>query len=159
MERLVKIRSCDDKLMEVPETVATRATLIKNVMELTGDDPAIPIPLATAEILEKVFEYCTKHAEFEAAGDRTESDLAAAKLDLERWDHSFLNVPVNTLYDISTVANFMVVEDLLDSCCQKIASMIRGKSVEEIRKLFNIENDFTPEEEAEIREENSWALL
>lgn len=53
----------------------------------------------------------------------------------------------------------MVVEDLLDSCCQKIASMIRGKSVEEIRKLFNIENDFTPEEEAEIREENSWALL
>nr|CAD1822091.1 unnamed protein product [Ananas comosus var. bracteatus] len=92
-------------------------------------------------------------------GDRTESDLAAAKLDLERWDDSFLNVPVNTLYDISTVANFMVVEDLLDSCCQKIASMIRGKSVEEIRKLFNIENDFTPEEEAEIREENSWALL
>jgi len=29
--------------------------------------------------------------------------------------------------------------------------MIKGKSVEEIRKMFNIVNDFTPEEEEQIR--------
>jgi S-phase kinase-associated protein 1 len=28
---------------------------------------------------------------------------------------------------------------------------------EEIRKLFNIQNDFTPEEEAQIKKENEWA--
>lgn len=33
----------------------------------------------------------------------------------------------------------------------------KGKSPEEIRKIFNIANDFTPEEEAHIREENKWA--
>ena len=27
---------------------------------------------------------------------------------------------------------------------------------EEIRKTFNIVNDFTPEEEAQVREENKW---
>ena len=32
--------------------------------------------------------------------------------------------------------------------------MIKGKQPEEIRKLFNIQNDFTPEEEAQIRREN-----
>jgi hypothetical protein len=32
--------------------------------------------------------------------------------------------------------------------------MIKGKTPEEIRKLFNIVNDFTPEEEAQIRKEN-----
>ena len=32
--------------------------------------------------------------------------------------------------------------------------MIKGKQPEEIRTLFNIHNDFTPEEEAQIRREN-----
>lgn len=33
--------------------------------------------------------------------------------------------------------------------------MIKGKQPEEIRKLFNIVNDFTPEEEAQIKKEVS----
>lgn len=37
--------------------------------------------------------------------------------------------------------------------------MIKGKTPEEIRKLFNIVNDFTPEEEAQIKKENvRWHL-
>jgi S-phase kinase-associated protein 1 len=35
--------------------------------------------------------------------------------------------------------------------------MIRGKSPEEVRKIFNIVNDFTPEEEDRIRQDNEWA--
>jgi Skp1 family, dimerisation domain len=35
--------------------------------------------------------------------------------------------------------------------------MIKGKSPEEIRRTFNITNDFTPEEEDQIRRENEWA--
>ena len=34
--------------------------------------------------------------------------------------------------------------------------MIKGKTPEEIRKTFNIKNDFTPEEEEEVRRENQW---
>jgi S-phase kinase-associated protein 1 len=34
--------------------------------------------------------------------------------------------------------------------------MIKGKTPEEIRKHFNIVNDFTPAEEAQVREENEW---
>lgn len=36
--------------------------------------------------------------------------------------------------------------------------MIKGKTPEEIRKTFNIKNDFTPEEEEEVRRENQWAF-
>ncbi|CAN0884575.1 SCF ubiquitin ligase complex protein SKP1b [Linum grandiflorum] len=35
--------------------------------------------------------------------------------------------------------------------------MISGKTMEEMRKIFNIKNNFTPEEEANIRIENRWA--
>ena len=34
--------------------------------------------------------------------------------------------------------------------CAKVASMIKGKSPEEIRSTFGIANDFTPEEEAKV---------
>ena len=51
----------------------------------------------------------------------------------------------------------MDIKPLLELSCAKVASMIKGKSVQEVRSLFNIENDFTPEEEAQIMEENKWA--
>ncbi|CAN0917486.1 S-phase kinase-associated protein 1 [Linum grandiflorum] len=35
--------------------------------------------------------------------------------------------------------------------------MISEKTTEEMRKIFNIKNDFTHEEEANIRIENRWA--
>lgn len=34
--------------------------------------------------------------------------------------------------------------------------MIKGKTPEEIRKTFNIKNDFTPSEEEQVRKENEW---
>jgi len=42
------------------------------------------------------------------------------------------------------------------SCCKIIHNLHAGKTPEEIRKTFNIVNDFTPEEEAQVREENKW---
>jgi Skp1 family, dimerisation domain len=32
----------------------------------------------------------------------------------------------------------------------------QGKPASELRAIFNISNDFTPEEEAQVREENKW---
>lgn len=60
------------------------------------------------------------------------------------------------LVNVIMGANFLNIKDLLDLTCACIANMIRGKSPEEIRRLFNITNDFTPEEEERIREENKW---
>ncbi|KAG5313502.1 SKP1 protein, partial [Acromyrmex insinuator] len=40
--------------------------------------------------------------------------------------------------------------------CKTVANMIKGKTPEEIRKTFNIENDFTASEEEQVRKENGW---
>ena len=55
-------------------------------------------------------------------------------------------------------ANYLNIKGLLDLTCQTVADMIKGKTPEEIRKTFNIKNDFTPEEEEEVRRENQWAF-
>lgn len=54
-------------------------------------------------------------------------------------------------------ANYLKIKSLIDLTCQTLADMIKGKTPEEIRNLLNIKNDFTPEEEEEIRRENAWA--
>ena len=55
-------------------------------------------------------------------------------------------------------ANFLDIKGLLDLTCQAMADMIKGRSPEEIRKTFDMMNDFSPEEEEEIIRDNQWAL-
>ena len=53
----------------------------------------------------------------------------------------------------------MDIKPLLELASAKVASLLTaGKRTEEIRKLFNIENSFTPEEEQQIIEENKWCM-
>ncbi|KAF3640031.1 E3 ubiquitin ligase complex SCF subunit sconC [Capsicum annuum] len=58
----------------------------------------------------------------------------------------------------SEAANYLNIKSLLDLTCQIVADMINGKTPEETRKTFNIKNNFTPEEEKEVRRENAWAF-
>ncbi|KNA12383.1 hypothetical protein SOVF_126430, partial [Spinacia oleracea] len=74
--------------------------------------------------------------------------------ELKKWDAEFMNVDQNTLYDLILAANYLDIRSLLDLTCQTVANMIKGKNPEEIRKTFNIKNDFTPEEEQHVRKEN-----
>lgn len=52
----------------------------------------------------------------------------------------------------------MEIEGLLNLMCRTVAEMMKGKSVEELRRTFDVSNDYTPEEEEEVRREVSWAL-
>ena len=76
------------------------------------------------------------------------------------WYASFVDFSkdfdLEKLFKLTLAANYMSNEPLLDLCCAKVASLIKGHSVESIRKTFNVEEDFTAEEEAKIREENPW---
>lgn len=53
-------------------------------------------------------------------------------------------------------ANYLDIKGLLDITCKTVANMIKGKTPEEVRKTFNIKNDFTAAEEEQVRKENEW---
>lgn len=75
---------------------------------------------------------------------------------VQQWYAKFVDVNQETLFEMIIAANKMDIQPMVDLTCATVASMIKGKSAEEIRAQFNIVNDFTPEEEAQVREENKW---
>nr|GEZ55777.1 SKP1-like protein 1B [Tanacetum cinerariifolium] len=109
--------------------------------------------MVALEILSKVIEYCKKHVEAPKTEDKV------AEEDLKSFDTEFVKVDQGTLFDLIMAVNYLDIKSLLDLTCQTVADMIKGKTPKEIRKTFNIKNDFTPEEEEEVRRENAWAFV
>ncbi|KAL6978185.1 SCF ubiquitin ligase complex protein SKP1b [Sarracenia purpurea var. burkii] len=152
--RKIILKSSDGETFEVDEAVALQSQTIKHMIEDDCTDSGIPLPNVTSKILSKVIEYCKKHAE----NPKSEDSSAGVEDDLKAFDAEFVNVDQGTLFDLILAANYLNIKSLLDLTCQTVADMIKGKTPEEIRKLFNIKNDFTPEEEEEVRRENQWAF-
>ncbi|KAH8950448.1 hypothetical protein BDL97_10G085800 [Sphagnum fallax] len=154
-EKRVKLKSSDDEMFEVEEAVAFESQAVKNMIEDTGMDHPIPLPNVSSKILAKVIEYCKYHVDNQKASD---DKPATSEDEIKAWDLDFVKVDQATLFNLILAANYLNIKNLLDLTCQTVADMIKGKTPEEIRKTFNIKNDFTPEEEDEVRRENQWAF-
>uniref|UniRef100_A0A1D1Y5M7 SKP1-like protein n=1 Tax=Anthurium amnicola TaxID=1678845 RepID=A0A1D1Y5M7_9ARAE len=161
----ITLKSSDGEEFEVDEAVAMESQTIKHMIEDDCADNGIPLPNVTSKILSKVIEYCKKHVESAAATAATKTadgvtmgGERAIDDEIKAWDADFVKVDQATLFDLILAANYLNIKLLLDLTCQTVADMIKGKTPEEIRKTFNIKNDFTPEEEDEVRRENAWAF-
>ncbi|KAF4452260.1 S-phase kinase-associated protein 1 [Fusarium austroafricanum] len=158
----VWLASNDSATIEVDRVVAERSMLIKNMLEDIGDDGInqgnpIPIPNVNEAVLRKVIEWCDHHCNDPPQAQDDDSDARKKTTDIEEWDQKFMQVDQEMLFEIILASNYLDIKPLLDVGCKTVANMIKGKSPEEIRKTFNITNDFTPEEEEQIRRENEWA--
>ncbi|KAL3840192.1 hypothetical protein ACJIZ3_024783 [Penstemon smallii] len=154
-EKKITLRSSDGEVFEVDEAVAVESQTIKHLIEDECADNVIPLPNVTGKIIAKVIEYCKRHVDAAATSKAEDNKLDD---DLKAFDADFIKVDQATLFDLILAANYLNIKTLLDLTCQTVADMIKGKTPEEIRKTFNIKNDFTPEEEEEVRRENQWAF-
>eukprot|EP00727_Mastigamoeba_balamuthi_P009689 m51a1_g5342 putative scf ubiquitin ligase (165) ;mRNA; f:436020-437329 len=157
-KKKVVLQSSDEQKFEVDLEIANMAITLKNMLEdIQTADTAIPLPNVTGKILTKVIEYCEYHrAHPVPESDRPKDDKARLDEPILPWDQEFCKVELPTLFELILAANYLDIKPLLDLTCRTVANMIKGKTPEEIRKTFNIKNDFTPEEEEQVRKENEW---
>ena len=158
MSEKIRLQTMDGEEVEVDKEIACKSQLIKGILEENADpDDVIPLPSVKKAILDKVLEFCTyinQHPAPEIEKPLRSSNLADVA---GEWYANFVNLEQELLFELIMASNFMDIKSLLELACAKVASMIKGKTIPEIRKFFNIENDFTPEEEAQIMDENRWA--
>ncbi|KAF8367897.1 hypothetical protein PRIPAC_85726 [Pristionchus pacificus] len=158
----ITLTSSDDKSFSVDRLVIKHAGTIETLISTMGledsEEASMPIPLpnVTGPVLELVIKWLDHHKE-DPVKEEKEDDGERRSDDIPQWDQDFLkDKPQSVLFDIFLAANYLDIKGLLQTCCKTVANMIKGKSPEEIRQHFNIKNDFTPEEEEQIRKENAW---
>ncbi len=123
----------------------------------SGTDEDIPLPNVQRSVMEKIVAFCA-HLRSNPAPEIEKPLKSSNFIDVTTpWFADFVDLSQEMLFELILAANYLDIKALLDLSCAKVASQIKSKSVKEIRQFFNIENDFTPEEEQQIMEENKWA--
>ncbi|KAJ1351713.1 Skp1- protein [Parelaphostrongylus tenuis] len=155
---ILKLVTNDGENFDVPRDVIRLSTTINKMLEVLGldngtNDP-IPVHNVSGPIMKKVLEWCTYHKDDSPSTDDLNNREKGTN-DISSWDVEFLKVDQATLFDLITAADYLEIEGLLDVACITVANMIKGRSTEELRRIFNIDNDFTPEEEEELRKESA----
>ena len=126
----VTLISNDQEEFIIESEVAEKSEIIKNVI-LDSSDSRIPLPDIDGKTLSYVVDYLNSG--------------------------QFPEVDTTDLFSIILASNYLDIKELLDIACEKVATMIKGKTPDEIRKKFNVENDFNLEEEENIKKENEWS--
>jgi len=149
--------SAESEKVTVSKKVAMMSELVKTMAEGDKDESEIPLPNVKALVLKKVTQYMKYH--YDNPPKEIDKPLKSASMNevVSQWDADFVDVDQELLFELILAANYMDIKPLLDLTCAKVASLIKGKTPEQIRKTFNIQNDFTPEEEEAVRQENKWA--
>ncbi|CAN6328386.1 unnamed protein product [Urochloa humidicola] len=150
-EKVVVLRCCDGEEFAVAVPVARKCGTIRNMIDDDCVEGCVPLPNVGGPTMSRVLEYLNTKAaaaaEEEATGNNKEFEKGF-----------FEKMTKEALFGVIMAANYLNAEELLDAAMLCAADRIRGRTVQEIREFFGLENDFTPEEDEEIREENAWAF-
>lgn len=160
--------------IRVPADVISKCkTIINMVEDFNCDDMTeipVPFPDASAAIVQKIVDFCAYHhvvpptpeeAAAQAALDpKIAAEREAARVEAaKQWNKDFCDTEVPVMVALLKYADYASNEELLAVVGQKIADwLIECKGTEAIRQKFGIVNDFTPEEEKQVIEENAWCI-
>ena len=155
--KIIKLITKEGKEIEITKDAAVLSELLKQKINDFPDEEKFPINEVDEKMAEKVKEYL---GHFNGnAPPEIEKPLKSNNIKnvTDEWSANFMNrMSFDDIISLSEASNYMGINCLLDSCSSKIASLIKDKSEEEIKKEFKIKQSFTEEEKNKIRKENKW---
>jgi S-phase kinase-associated protein 1 len=150
----VILTSKEGKKFKVSKKAVLKSGLIRDILEDEDESNKedIPLPNASSQALEKVIQYCEHYKDEDPLPLEKPLSKRIEELVCD-FDRKFLIMDLDVLLDLIMTANYLNIPSLLELACGKVASLLKGKSIEQLREFLGIVNDFTPEEEKKIREE------
>merc|ERR1712079_593150 len=148
-ETLILISSEDDnpREFEISRKAALMCNLVKSILEGDANAKKIPIKKVRGDILELIVNYLKHHN-----GKKPEEiakPIRSVKMErivADKWDAEYINkMNKKTIFQVILGANYMDLPSLMHLGCAKIATLIKGKSPEEIKDI--LADDSNEEEE------------
>ena len=169
--KVLNITTSDGQTFKAEWDIALQSLTFKNMLELMGieqesnTDDTIPITNdeVTGENFKKALVWMEKNrGKPIVQKDEDEDELKPKEPvnweQLDDWEKKFVDMPVSEMFPLLITANFLEIPGLLNLMCKAVALQIQGKSVEEIRTTFNIDDPkWSAEELQKLKEENAWA--
>ena len=166
------IKTADGTSFEVDFDVARQSQTIRtmlddiNIDESTDGEKLLPLTNeeVTGPVFKKALTWMEKHrGNPEVKWPEEDEDELKPKdhvslSQLNDWEKEYIKMPVSEMFPLLITGNFLEIKGLLRLMVKAVALEIQGKSVEEIRKTFDIEDPkWTPEELQKLKDENAWA--
>lgn len=136
---------------EIDEKSALRSGLIRDLLADYSNEE-ISLPEISGDVLKMIVKYLKHYRDHEPQVIPKPHPLNDLKEVTDEWDVDYINsVGWDVVEDIIIGANYMNIKPLMDLACAKIASLMKRKTAEEIRIMFNMgECDIPPEELNEL---------
>ena len=162
-KKLVKIKTYDNKIYEVPGDIIIKSKLLDGLIEdydYFNDKDAEIIALSEVDSknLELVIEYLQHYKDKEPKEipkpfpERTDEEFLRGILDNDDndWTYNFISkLSIEEAINLVNAADYLQIKGLIDLLAAKLAHEMCNCEVEEARQKFGIECDMTEEEIAE----------
>jgi len=140
---LVSMEETNPQKFVINNKAAEMCKLVRSILEGDPSATEIPIKKVKGEILASIVEYLKHHnGKIPAEIAKPIRSVKMDKIVEDKWDADFINnMSKKMIFQVILGANYMDVPSLLHLGCAKIATLIKGKSPDEIKQILSDESD------------------
>ena len=127
------------EVVVISKQAAKLSEMLKTVIENSRENDVIPLRNISICVMTKIAEYL-KHYEHSDINKipLIEKPIRSTNMKdiVSEWDAEYINVKDDMLFELISASNYLDIKPLLDLSCAKIATKIKDKSIEKIKKIF-----------------------